>query len=104
MPPFLVLDLRSREEYDECHITGSLHYAAANIRHDKVTKEMFEYKNKPEHIIIVYDNDESLAPKTATSFVEKGFLNTFVLSAGLYRFGKKYSRHVEGFPPVSSQI
>lgn len=83
--PFLILDLRPREDFDACNITGSVHFPAQNIRHDKITPALQRYKNRKGYIIVLYDNDEALGRSAATTFVEKGFLNTFLLSDGLYR-------------------
>eukprot|EP00948_MAST-09A_sp_MAST-9A-sp1_P001440 g1440.t1 len=98
--PFLLLDLRSKEDYNACHITGAAHYPASKIRHDVITREIHAYKNKRGKIIILYDNEERLVRQAATTFVEKGFENIFILSDGLYRFGKKYPQYCDGVPPV----
>ena len=39
-------------------------------------------KNQPGKIIIVYDEDERVAPKAATTLVERGYDNLFLLSGG----------------------
>lgn len=39
-------------------------------------------KNKKDHMIIVYGNEEKLAASTATMFVQKGWENVFMLSGG----------------------
>ena len=38
--------------------------------------------NKPGLIIILYDDNERIAPQAATVFVEKGVENVFLLSGG----------------------
>lgn len=40
-------------------------------------------RNKPGHIIILYDDNERMAPKAATVFVQRGVDNVFLLSGGL---------------------
>lgn len=46
-------------------------------------REMLSYRNKPGHIIICYDEDESIGPRVATVLVERGYENVFLLSGGL---------------------
>ena len=45
---------------------------------------MFEYINKPDRIIILYDEDEGIAHKAATTIVQRGINNVFMLSGGAY--------------------
>ena len=58
--PFLLLDIRDKDAYDECHIIGSLNYPASMLSRsvNYLSKEMLLFKNKPGKIIIVYDADE----------------------------------------------
>jgi len=44
---------------------------------------MLAYKNQPGKIVILYDEDERMAPKAATTLVERGYDNLFLLSGGL---------------------
>lgn len=39
-------------------------------------------QNKPGKIIILYDEDERIAPNAATTFVQRGIDNIFMLSGG----------------------
>lgn len=90
-PPFIVLDLRDPDEYEACHIRG-----AANFHHVRLsraqnywTPQVFEYINKPDRIIILYDEDEGIAHKAATTIVQRGVNNVFMLSGGLKVFADK---------------
>lgn len=47
------------------------------------TPEMLAFRNKPGHIIIIYDEDERIAPRAATTLVQRGYCNLFLLSGGL---------------------
>lgn len=40
-------------------------------------------KNKPGKIIILYDEDERIAPQAATTFVQREVDNVFMLSGGI---------------------
>ena len=46
--------------------------------------QVFEYINKPGRIIVLYDEDEGIAHKAATTFVQRGVNNVFMLSGGAY--------------------
>ena len=41
-------------------------------------------KNKPGKIIVIYDEDERIAPMAATTLVQRGYDNLFMLSGGKY--------------------
>lgn len=42
-------------------------------------------QNKPGKIIILYDEDEKIAPNAATTFVQRGVDNVFILSGGRFQ-------------------
>jgi hypothetical protein len=44
---------------------------------------MLHYKNKEGKLIIVYDYDESISHKFATTLVQRGYDNVFMLSGGI---------------------
>ena len=41
---------------------------------------MIRLKNKPRAVIVVYDDDESIASKAATTLTQRGYDNVFMLS------------------------
>jgi len=47
--PYLLLDIREKEEYDTCHIISALSYPIAMLSRsvNNETKEMLSYKNQP---------------------------------------------------------
>ena len=55
---FLLLDLREPEDFALFHIKESLNYPAPSIMRDKITPELFRFKNSPGKLIIVYHFDE----------------------------------------------
>ncbi|VDD80909.1 unnamed protein product [Mesocestoides corti] len=83
--PYLLLDVREKDEFDQCHIIQALSYPHTMLSRcmSFETREMLAYRNKPGHIIICYDEDERLAPRVATILTERGYENVFVLSGGL---------------------
>ncbi|KAK4470808.1 hypothetical protein MN116_006328 [Schistosoma mekongi] len=83
--PYLLLDVRDRDDYDACHIITARNYPIAMLSRSVnfETIEMLAYRNRPDHIIILYDEDERLAPRAATTLVQRGYCNLFLLSGGL---------------------
>ncbi|KAA0724445.1 Centrosomal protein of 41 kDa [Triplophysa tibetana] len=75
--PYLLLDVRDRDEYDQCHIISG-------------------------KIIIVYDEDERIASQAATTMCERGFENLFMLSGGLKVVVQKFPEGMTtGSIPIS---
>ena len=93
---FLLLDLRDHEEYNLWRIKESISYPAPNIGRDKLIPQLYQFKNKPDKLIIVYMNDERAGTKAAMLLTEKGYENTFLLSGGIEGFLEDHSDLVEG--------
>ncbi|KAM6293484.1 centrosomal protein of 41 kDa [Porphyrio hochstetteri] len=105
--PFLLLDVRDRDAYDECHIIGAYSYPIATLSRtmNPYTNSILEYKNAHGKIIILYDNDERLASQAATTMCERGFENLFMLSGGLKVLAQKIPEGlITGSLPVSCQV
>ncbi|XP_070557898.1 centrosomal protein of 41 kDa-like isoform X2 [Ptychodera flava] len=85
--PYLLLDIREKEAFDECHIITAIHYPAAMLSRSynnfSSTPQIITYRNKPGKIILIYDEDERAGTAAATTFAERGFDNLFLLSGGL---------------------
>ncbi|KAL0968647.1 hypothetical protein UPYG_G00269620 [Umbra pygmaea] len=90
--PYLLLDVRDREQYDQCHIISAYSFPIATLSRtmNPYTKEVLDYKNMPGRIIIVYDEDERIAAQAATTMCERGFDNLFMLSGGLKVIAQKF--------------
>ncbi|XP_055464207.1 centrosomal protein of 41 kDa isoform X2 [Psammomys obesus] len=82
--PFLLLDVRDRDSYQQCHIVGAHSYPIATLSRtmNPYSNDILEYKNAHGKIIILYDEDERLASQAATTMCERGFENLFMLSGG----------------------
>ncbi|XP_067325462.1 centrosomal protein of 41 kDa [Anolis sagrei] len=89
--PFLLLDVRERDAYDQCHIVGAYSYPIATLSRtmNPYTNDVLEYKNAHGKIIILYDDDERVASQAATTMCERGFENLFMLSGGLRVIAQK---------------
>ncbi|XP_041460509.1 centrosomal protein of 41 kDa-like isoform X1 [Lytechinus variegatus] len=102
--PYLLLDLREREIYEQCHIITAECFPTAMLSRavNNFTKNILEFKNKPGKIIVIYDEDERKSTDAATTFVQKGFDNLFLLSGGLKVAAQKFPKGlVTGTLPAS---
>merc|ERR1712188_90456 len=98
---YLLLDLRDEAEYDACHINTAMPYPHTLLTHSTnyFTAEIYRYKNRPDRMIIIYDDDERIAAPAGKLFVEKGVENVYILSGGLRKFCDKHEEFVLGTPP-----
>ncbi|XP_070610591.1 centrosomal protein of 41 kDa [Erythrolamprus reginae] len=89
--PYLLLDVRERDAYDQCHLVGAYSYPIATLSRtmNPYTNSILEYKNAHGKIIILYDDDERVASQAATTMCERGFENLFMLSGGLRVIAQK---------------
>ncbi|XP_024117643.1 centrosomal protein of 41 kDa [Oryzias melastigma] len=92
--PYLLLDVREREQYDLCHIIGAHSFPIGMLSRtmNPYSREVLEYKNAPGKIIIVYDEDERIASQAATVMCERGVENLFMLCGGLKVIAQKFPR------------
>ncbi|KAI9189738.1 Centrosomal protein of 41 kDa [Blastocladiella emersonii ATCC 22665] len=97
--PYLLLDVREYADWRKCHIVGALPYPAGFIKRDQLSRDLIMYRNKPEHIVILYDDDETIAVPAAQILAERGFDNVYVLSGGLHHAVEKLSGVFVGEPP-----
>ena len=47
---------------------------------EQIDTPVIRLKNKPRAVIVVYDDDESIASKAATTLTQRGYENVFMLS------------------------
>merc|ERR1711988_1556690 len=98
---YLLLDLRDEVEFDMCHITTAIPYPHTQLTHSTnyFSAEIYRYKNRPDRMIIIYDDDERIAAPAGKLFVERGVENVYVLTGGLRKFCEKHEEFVTGIPP-----
>ncbi|XP_023213728.1 centrosomal protein of 41 kDa A-like [Centruroides sculpturatus] len=90
--PYLLLDVRDPDSYRQCHIITAKNYPHSMLLRtcNYESNDLLTFKNVPNKIIVVYDEDESLASRVASTLVQRGYDNIFMLSGGLklasYRF------------------
>ncbi|XP_078310045.1 centrosomal protein of 41 kDa-like isoform X2 [Crassostrea virginica] len=89
--PYLLLDIRDADSFEDCHIITAKNYPTSMLSRatNYESKDMLAFKNQPGKIIVVYDEDERLGPNAATTLIQRGYDNLFLLSGGLriaYRY------------------
>lgn len=97
--PYLILDVRETIDYNTCHLLRAKSYPYQLIRRDQVLAEMYRFKNKEEHLIILYCDDERISRDVAKTLVDRGFDNTFVLTGGIREFAAHYPEFIQGDNP-----
>lgn len=98
--PYLILDVRSREEFKINRIHRAQSFPAAHVNRENLHPDLYKFKNKDNTLIVFYENEERLASQTATALSEKGYNNIFVLAGGLLEFSARKPAYVEGQLPT----
>jgi len=103
---FLLLDIRSEEDFNTGHIRMAIHYPHTQLHHatNYFTSEIYRYKNRPDRMIVLYGDDDKSAAAAATLFVEKGVDNVFVLTGGLSKFVVKFEEYIQGDVPEFDDV
>eukprot|EP01029_Cantina_marsupialis_P028027 TRINITY_DN774339_c0_g1_i1.p1 TRINITY_DN774339_c0_g1~~TRINITY_DN774339_c0_g1_i1.p1 ORF type:complete len:244 (+),score=51.70 TRINITY_DN774339_c0_g1_i1:48-779(+) len=94
--PYLVVDVRQPEDFDNCNLIGSVNFPVNLLHSDRFTKEIFAFKNRADGLLVICDADERIAIGAAKQFVEKGFDNIFLLTGGVLNFGAAHPQYIEG--------
>mmetsp|Transcript_3618 Transcript_3618/g.4174 ORF Transcript_3618/g.4174 Transcript_3618/m.4174 type:complete len:174 (+) Transcript_3618:2-523(+) len=91
--------MRTREEYEACHIKQAKHFSIVGLHQDRYIPELYRFKNVESKMIVVYDEDEKLAAEAATSLNQKGYENIRLMTGGLRAFGNLFPETLVGdFP------
>ena len=67
---YIILDVRTREEYDECHIPG-----ATQISHEEIAEKAEEVLPDKDQLILVYCRSGRRSKIAAEALVEQGYTN-----------------------------
>lgn len=100
--PYLILDVRDKEDFNKCHLLQARNFPYALLRRDQIHPEVYKFKNVPETLIILYCDDERISSEAAKVFVDRGTDNIFLLTGGMNEFAADFPAFVEGdLPPTS---
>lgn len=97
--PYLIVDVRTPAEYDTCHIAEAISFPAILLNQDRMTKEVFAYRNRADAIIVLYADTDALASDVAHRLTTRGFTNVRVLSGGLRAVALRYPLLIDGIVP-----
>merc|ERR1711998_542796 len=69
---YLLLDLRDEGDYEQCHIATAICYPHTQLTHSTnyFSSEIYRYKNRPDRMVIIYDDDERIAAPAGKLFVK----------------------------------
>lgn len=98
--PYLILDVREIDAFNVCHLLQARSFPYAMLRRDQYIPEIYQYRNKPETLIIMYCDDERVSRDAAKLLVDRGIDNIFLLTGGMNEFAYDYPAFVEGNPPT----
>lgn len=96
---FLLLDLRSAEDYDQFHIKESMNFPARLINQDRFPSDLYKYKNKPNKWIVIYGDDDRIIEPIADQLIRKGIDNMMMLTGGIGRFSVRFPEFIIGEIP-----
>eukprot|EP01086_Lenisia_limosa_P007887 TRINITY_DN282_c0_g1_i6.p1 TRINITY_DN282_c0_g1~~TRINITY_DN282_c0_g1_i6.p1 ORF type:complete len:336 (-),score=54.31 TRINITY_DN282_c0_g1_i6:74-1081(-) len=102
---FLLLDLRTSEQFETGHLNHAVHYPSTNINKasNYFTSAIVHFRNKPNKKIILYDNSSSReAARVANAFVQKGVDNVYLVVGGLRAVADIYPECLQGDVPPPS--
>jgi len=104
----LILDLRSFEQFEQCHIFGAKLYDPKELSKatNNFPREVYFYKGSidGDKMIVIYDEDGKSAPAIGNAFVEKGIENTYVLSGGFLGACAGCPQMLMGQPPSPDEL
>jgi len=99
--PYLILDGRSKEEFDVNHIVSAHSYPYVFMKRDVNPPLFSRYRNVDGCLIIIYCDDERTSRLMAQTFVDRGTENIFLLNGGFLSFAAAFPSYVEGKMPTN---
>lgn len=94
---FVVIDLRSYEDYVAGHIKNSILFPAININRDRIHPILLKMKNQEGKLIILYAADDKSGVDAAQQFCQRNYLNVYLLTGGFGEFARIGPQFIEGF-------
>ncbi len=93
---FLLVDLRTENEFRHSHIMFAKNYPGSNLMRDSFPPELFKFKNKVKgKALVVYHSDDKQSSVYGKLLVEKGWEEVWIVTGGFEEFKQRYSEAVE---------
>ena len=100
---FLIVDLRSPEDYSHGRILHSVSHPGDRLVRDLVHPAMMAFKRKRKgHFLLLYHADHKRSAYYATLLVEKGWEEVFIVEGGFDEFSTSYPELIEQDPSTGS--
>lgn len=82
---FLLLDTQQSNHFEKCHIRPAINFDPAELSRtvNPYNKTLLKFINKPNKIIVVYDQNEDTAVRVCKNLAERDVQNVYLLSGGL---------------------
>lgn len=96
----VLLDLRERAEFDQCHLPLAVNYPASLINRDQFSTELHRCKRDPSKLLVVYHADDQSTAGVAMLLAQKGWETVHALSGGFQEMASSYPEVLEGEPPT----
>lgn len=96
----VLLDLRERPEFMQCHLPLAINYPASLINRDQVSPELHRCKRDHSKLLVVYHVDDQATAGVATLLAQKGWETVHALSGGMEEMLQNYPEVLEGEPPT----
>ena len=84
--PYLILDVREIDEFNNFHILQPRTFPYQLLRRDQMHQEIYRFRNKPEMLIIVCCEDEKYSRESAKTLVDRAVDNVYLLTGGINEF------------------
>jgi len=97
--PYLILDMRDESDFAKGHLLHARSFPHQLLRRDQLHADVYQFRNKEEHLIILYCDKEDISRDAAKIMVDRGIDNIFLLTGGLFEFVGKHSHRMEGQMP-----
>ena len=64
--------------------------------------DIYQHRNKEEHLVVLYCDDERVSSEAAKFLVDRGTLNVYLLTGGMIDLVQEYPEFAEGTIPYQS--
>jgi len=97
--PYLILDMRDESDFAKGHLLHARSFPHQLLRRDQLHPDVYQFRNKEEHLIILYCDKEEISRDAAKIMVDRGIDNIFLLTGGIFEFVSKHPYRMEGEMP-----